>query len=72
MGVIKIDEKLCNGCRLCFDICPMDVFRMDEERGKAFIKYLRECQSCFLCEAECPEGAIYVTPYRERRLPMPW
>jgi len=72
VGVLKIDENLCNGCKICFDICPMDVFRMDEDRGKAFIKYQRECQSCFLCEVECPKGAIYVTPYRERKLPMPW
>jgi len=72
MGIRKIDHAVCNGCGLCVDICPMDVIRIDKETKKPFIKYLRDCQSCFLCEIECPVGAIYVTPDRERRIPLPW
>ncbi|MDP2931293.1 MAG: FAD-dependent oxidoreductase [Chloroflexota bacterium] len=40
--------------------------------SKAFIKYLRDCMTCFLCEIDCPEEAIYVSPERERRKPLPW
>ena len=72
MGIRKIDYSLCNGCEICVDICPMDVLRMDEDTKKPFIKYLRDCQSCFLCEVDCPLEAIYVTPDRERRIPLPW
>ena len=72
MGVRKIENTLCTGCEICVDNCPMDVFRMNEETGKAFIKYLSDCMSCFLCEIECPEGAIYVTPVREMRIPRPY
>ena len=72
MGILRIDEALCNGCAICYDVCPMDAIRMDEQAGRAYVKYLRDCQSCFLCEERCPEGAIYVTPARERRLPLPW
>jgi len=72
MGIRKIDLRLCSGCGLCVDFCPMDVFRIDEETGKAFIKYLRDCQSCFLCERDCPEGATYVVPVYERRQPTTW
>lgn len=72
MGVRKIDYGLCNGCGLCFDHCPMDVFRMDKNAGKAFIKYIRDCQSCFLCVRECPQGAIHAVPVFERRMPMAW
>jgi len=72
MGIRKIDYQLCNGCEICVDNCPMDVLRMDEKTMKPFIKYLRDCQSCFLCEVDCPVGAIYVTPDRERRIPLPW
>ena len=72
MGIRKIDYHLCSGCGICVDNCPMDVIRMDEKTRKPFIKYIGDCQSCFLCELDCPEEAIYVTPERERRIPLPW
>ncbi len=72
MGIRKIDQELCNGCGICIENCPMDVIRLDEERDKAYIAYLSDCQFCFLCELECPTGAIYVSPERERRIPLPW
>jgi len=73
MGIRKIDYHLCVGCGRCVDHCPMDVLRMDDKTKKPFIAYLRDCQSCFLCERDCPiEGALRVTPVRERRIPLPW
>ena len=72
MGIRKIDYELCEGCGTCVDECPMDVIRMDENTGKPFIKYLRDCQACFLCEIDCPTEAIFVSPDRERRVPLPW
>ena len=42
----------------------------DKETAKPFIKYLRDCQSCLLCEMNCPAEAIYVSPDYERRIPM--
>jgi ferredoxin len=52
----------------------MDVLRLNtsKEPFTAFIKYLRDCQSCGLCEDECPEGAITVIPTFERRVPTAW
>ncbi len=72
MGIRKIDYDPCNGCGICVDNCPMDVIRMDEATNKPFIAYLRDCQSCFLCEMDCPVEAMFVTPERERRIPLPW
>ena len=72
MGVRRIDFGLCNGCGICVERCPMDVFRMDKEAKKAFIKYVRDCQSCFLCVRECPENAIDAVPIFERRMPLAW
>lgn len=72
MGIRKIDYDECIGCGECVDSCPMDVIRMEEATGKPVIKYLRDCQSCFACELDCPTEAIYVTPERERRIPLPW
>ncbi|MBP1729787.1 MAG: putative iron-sulfur cluster binding protein [Deltaproteobacteria bacterium] len=72
MGIRRIDYDLCTGCGRCVDLCPMDVMRLDPSVKKPVIKYLRDCMSCFACEEECPENAIYVTPDREKRIPLPW
>jgi NAD-dependent dihydropyrimidine dehydrogenase PreA subunit len=72
MGIRKINYERCTGCGTCADHCPMDVIRINDENGKPFIKYLRDCQSCFLCEVDCPVAAVYVSPDRERRIPLPW
>ena len=72
MGIRKIDYDLCSGCGTCVDHCPMDVIRLDNNMNRAVIMYLRDCQSCFACDMDCPEGAIHVTPDRERRIPLPW
>lgn len=72
MGVRKIDMNLCNGCGTCVKHCPMDVLRLDKKIKKAYIKYLRDCQSCFLCEVECPQKAIYCYPLHERRMVTAW
>ncbi len=72
MGVRKIDTNLCTGCGVCVEHCPMDVLRIDNDTGKAYIKYIRDCQSCFLCESDCPEGAIWCMPVFERRMVQAW
>ncbi len=71
MAIEKIDVELCTGCEICIDDCPMDVIRIDQATKKAFIKYLRDCQACLLCEFNCPNKAIYVSPDYERRIPVP-
>lgn len=61
MAIEKIDVELCTGCGICVDSCWPDVIRMDEEAGKAVIRYPADCADCSMCEADCPEHAIYVT-----------
>lgn len=73
MGVRKIYWNICTGCGICVDHCPLDVLRLDYTIKKAFIKYPRDCQACFLCQRDCPEeGAIYITAERERKIVFPW
>ena len=55
---IEINELWCKGCEICVDICPKDVFKM--ENFKAKIKDLESCTGCLLCESLCPDFAIII------------
>lgn len=48
---LKIDDKNCNMCRLCEQICPMRI-----EITK--LKESTECIKCGLCVEKCPNKAI--------------
>lgn len=70
MAIVKINQDLCNGCGICIEDCPTDVFRKDPESGKAYISYIEDCwESCHLCELECPvPGAVELSPEIKRKL----
>ncbi len=57
------------GCPVA-DSCHMDAIRLDEN-GLPCIAYPKDCDSCFLCELDCPHGAVAVSaevplPFLER------
>ena len=54
----SIDYKLCNGCGICYDKCPSDVFAWDEVRGQPIVAYPVECFHCAACDVGCPQEAI--------------
>ena len=56
-----IDYKSCNGCSLCYDICPTDVIAWDKEKAMPEIAYEEECWHCGICWMECPKRAIDIT-----------
>ena len=63
---VVVDDDKCiahKGCRVCVDVCPLDVLVIDEQKGTAYMKY-DECWYCMPCEADCPTGAVTVNiPY---------
>lgn len=67
----SIDDEKCSGCNICFQICPCDVFRPIEGERLVRIVYREDCQTCFACEIDCPEGAIHADPLRKARV-QPW
>lgn len=55
---LKLDSTKCNGCRMCIQVCPHNVFKM--QKGKALIKRLNHCMECGACAKNCEQGAISV------------
>ena len=77
MTIKKVAKDTCKSCSIrvntgcpVADSCHMDAIRLDEE-GFPCIAYPRDCDSCFLCEIDCPNGAVSVSaeaslPFLER------
>ena len=59
---VQFDENVCNGCNQCVEICPMDVYVPNPDKGKTpIILYPDECWYDGLCVIHCPlweKGAI--------------
>lgn len=51
---LKIDESLCDGCRICAQQCPMHNLSIKD--GKAVPS--GKCTACYRCINKCPKKAI--------------
>lgn len=62
--VVNADKCIAGkGCRICVDVCPLDILAIDEANQTAYMKY-DECWYCLPCEVDCPTDAIRVNiPY---------
>ena len=74
MTIKRIAKDACETCQLLkasgcpvMESCPTDVIRLDKE-GFPYVAYLDDCMSCFLCEIDCPEGAVKVSA----EVPLPF
>jgi ferredoxin len=56
--IIKIDEKLCNGCGNCVPGCPEGALQIID--GKARLVSDLFCDGLGACIGECPTGAITI------------
>jgi adenylylsulfate reductase, subunit B len=54
---IKIERDRCQGCNKCLMVCPGNLLYQDES-GKAYIRYPKDCWGCTACLKECSSGAI--------------
>jgi len=54
-GVVK-DEEKCMHCGLCISICPVEVFRFNEE--KKVVAEAKHCIHCGVCVSVCPAKAL--------------
>lgn len=53
---IEVDEKKCNLCLKCIDVCPQQLFKF--ENGKVFAPDADICLGCMKCVNVCEPGAI--------------
>lgn len=66
MSLLPVDQRKSNfnEIKMGFD---KDRAEQEERRcmacgSRAFIKYLDDCMTCYTCEKDCPEKAIFVSP----------
>lgn len=60
-----INKGLCNGCGICVDVCPVDVYFGSPRKEIPTVAYPDECWHCNACVIDCPEDALTL------RIPAP-
>ena len=62
MGIVRVDEELCIGCKACIEACPFGAMQFDEQREVALV-----CDLCSerlknneepACSLACPTRCI--------------
>ena len=56
---VEVDAESCIGCGECVEICPVDVFELEDEKSVPTNE--EECLGCESCLEVCEEDAITVT-----------
>ena len=55
----EVDIEKCGGCRTCVDICPVEVYELQD--NKSVPVNADDCIGCESCVEECKKGAITIT-----------
>ncbi|SHO47409.1 heterodisulfide reductase subunit A [Desulfopila aestuarii DSM 18488] len=67
-----VDEKNCDGCALCVDVCPYKAItlmdRGDESGGKIVAVNVAKCKGCGLCMGTCPKRGVYVAGFTMKQI----
>ena len=56
---VVVDAGKCEGCEECIEVCPVDVFEMQDE--KSVPVNAEECLGCESCVEVCDQEAITIT-----------
>ncbi len=51
-----VDQEKCNGCGNCAEICPGEVYTIQEKKSNAI--RLGDCIECWACVNQCPTESI--------------
>ncbi len=58
VNTLVYNPELCNGCAMCFQVCPHAVFEMQARR--AVLVSPLACMECGACQRNCVTAAIRV------------
>jgi NAD-dependent dihydropyrimidine dehydrogenase PreA subunit len=58
VATLKLDQAACIGCGRCLEVCPHQVFSLEEQ--KAYCRDRDACMECSACMLNCPVNAITV------------
>lgn len=57
-NTLKLDLGTCNGCGMCYTVCPHGVF---SRHGRTIaLAHAENCMECGACQLNCPTNAITV------------
>ncbi|MCL4312576.1 MAG: ferredoxin family protein [Actinobacteria bacterium] len=56
----EINDERCDGCGICVNVCPEDVFYGSAKRCIPTVTYPDECWHCNACVIECTRQAIHL------------
>lgn len=56
---LSVNTERCIGCGMCIEVCPHDVFLIENRKVKIIDK--DACMECGACNKNCPVGAIEVS-----------
>ena len=56
---VEVDKVKCQGCEECVEVCPVDVFEMQDDKSEPV--NAEECLGCESCVEVCDDEAITVT-----------
>jgi len=65
MPKVKVDWTKCNGDGICVDVCPVEVFELQDiaehpDTQKSVTVREDDCILCMACVTSCPTEAIIV------------
>ena len=64
-----VSASRCIECNLCVKVCPTNVFDAIPDAAPVIARK-HDCQTCFMCEANCPVDALYVAPQWNEHVPV--
>ncbi|MBI1743460.1 4Fe-4S binding protein [Candidatus Acetothermia bacterium] len=53
------EPSFCKGCGLCVNSCPTNILYLNG-KSRIAVKDIAQCIFCGICEARCPDFAIWV------------